>query len=189
MAGHIAVRYDPMKMAGLALLTLLLTAGTVFGAIKFYNRGETGSFRFFALCVGCVVLPVGVGLLLRKAFDRSIVIDISDEGMLVPATSPERIGWRDVEAVRLHKMKRQPFIELVLNAQAGKTFPLTKAALRSLAGSRRLGMVGLGIPVVGLDRSAEELIGLIRPRFLRVHAPEQFQQETGPDKVFEGLRI
>lgn len=162
------VHRSPVKMVGLAVLSLLMTALSAFVAFTGYQKEGAGGFPVFIGGIGAVLFLVAFVAIAVKAFDRRPVLDLSDEGLLATEAAPQRIAWRDIVAMRVLQLHKQRFVELQLTAEAAGRLTLSRM---TRINNRALGKSNeyVTLSTSGLDRPVDEIFAQIQQRTAAAH--------------------
>ncbi|WP_454849629.1 STM3941 family protein [Rhizobium binxianense] len=154
---------SPAKMIGLAVLSLLMTALSVFIGYNGYVKEGSGGLAFFIGIAGFILFFASLVALVVKLFDRRPAIDLSEEGLLVADLARERIRWEDLLGLRIFRLQTQKFIELQITPQAAAKLTISRMARLN---NKALGKSNeyLTMSMSGLTMTGEAIYELIAKR-------------------------
>lgn len=157
------VHRSPAKMIGLAFLSLLMTALSLFVGYAGYQKEGAGGLPVFIGIIGGLFFLAAFIAIAWKAFDRRPVLDFSDDGLVAIEIAPQRIAWHDLVAVRVFQLQKQRFIELQVTPDAVGRLSLSRMVRLN---NKALGKSNeyLTLSTSGLDRSLNEIVSLIQQR-------------------------
>lgn len=154
---------SPAKMIGLAVLSLAMTALSVFIGFTGYVKEGAGGVAFLIGAVGFILFFASLVALVVQLLDRRPAVDLSEEGLLIAGLARERIRWEDLVGLRMFRLQTQKFIELQITPQAAAKLTLSRTARLN---NKALGKSNeyLTMSTSGLTMPAESVFELIAKR-------------------------
>ncbi len=166
----VEIKGSPMKLIGLVLTGILLTAAS--GAIA-VGTIPVRAGNLLAQPVGWVGLVFfGAGTLLigwRFLKSSKTVVTLSPDGILDTRVSERPIPWAAIQDVDVWSMHRQNIIVLSVPPEIESALSLTPIARWSRSANKKLGADGLCVTAQGLKISHDALLAVIIERVDAAH--------------------
>lgn len=155
----IEIGYSPLKMLGLAMLFLTLSAaagGVAFGLILDI---APNSARRFVGWLGFLFFGLATGVICwRGATQRSPILTLSPCGILDTRVAPEVIPWRAVHTVSTWSAYCQKSMVLGIDPALMARLSLTRHARWTRNANRLFGLDGVWVQLQGLKIRYRDLL-------------------------------
>lgn len=153
--------YSPLRMIGLALAGVGMTALSLFAARMMPADAQQVVAWFGVLFFGlCAVLA-----LLRLLRDRGkAIVRLTDSGFTDIRLAPAEIPWSAIRDIGTGDVMGQKFLVLDVEPEVESALPMRRAARLSRAANAKLGMNGLTTTAQGLPVSHDRLLALCSER-------------------------
>jgi hypothetical protein len=153
----VAIGASPVRMIGLVLAGVLMTAASGFVAVMYAGRSDDFAEIFGGLAAvffgACTVM-----LLWRWATTRGPVVTITPDGIRDVRVAEEIIPWGAVIAISTWQSSGQSVMVLAVDPAVEAHLTLTRVARWSRGPNRLLGADGLCITAQGLQISYDQLL-------------------------------
>jgi hypothetical protein len=148
-----------VRMFGLAVLGLLMTALSGAIALRAFPNVPPGSFAEFAGYAGTVFFGACTVLILWRAFtEHGPVITITPDGIRDSRVAAELIPWSAVHDIKIWESNGQRVMVLAVDPAVEAGFSLTRIARWTRGANRALGADGLCVTAQGLKMGFDELL-------------------------------
>ncbi len=155
----VEIAASPVKMLGLAVLALLMTALSAAVAVRAFPNVRPASYAEFCGYAGSIFFPACALLILWRAFTtRGPVVTITREGIRDSRVAAELIPWSAVNDVATWEYRRQRVMVLAIDPAVEAGLNLTRIARWTRGANRALGADGLCVTAQGLKIGYDELL-------------------------------
>ena len=173
------IKGSPIKLIGLFLAGLLMTAGSAALAFQWLPARRPDGNSVAWGWIGLVLFGLATAVLLWRLLtvDRTI-ITITSEGIKDRRLSAAAVPWSGIERLSTAQVRGQRFIVLAVHPSIEKRIRLTLIARLTRGPNRMLGLDGLCISAVGLKVDHDTLFGVCLAHWQAAQGPA-----AGPEKV------
>ena len=149
----------PLKMIGLAILSLALTALSAAIAAGYIARIDTSDWHYWAAVLGIVFFGfTTVTIVWRALTTRGPVVTLTPEGILDTRVTAALIPWNAVRGISTWSQSGGKIMVLDVDPEVEKTLPLTRIARWSRGANKKLGADGLCVTAQGLKTTYATLL-------------------------------
>jgi hypothetical protein len=155
----VEIEASPVKLLGLAMLGVMMTALSAAIALRAFPRIQPGSFAEFCGYAGAVFFGACTLLALWRAFtSHGPVVTITREGIRDSRIATDLIPWSAVNDITIWKQHRQRFIVLAVDPAVEAGLNLTRMARWTRNANRSLGADGLCLGTNDLKIGFDEML-------------------------------
>jgi hypothetical protein len=155
----VEIEASPLRMFGLAVLGLLMTALSAAIALHVFPDVQPGSLVEFAGYAGTLFFGACTVLALWRAFTtRGPVVTITREGIRDVRVAAEIIPWRAVNGLKVWESNGQRVMVLAVDPAVEAGLNLTRIARWTRGANRALGADGLCVTAQGLKTGFDQLL-------------------------------
>lgn len=150
---------SPMKYIGLAVLGIVMTAGSAALAFRWFGDPAPGSFEQFIGYVGLVFFGLCTVLIVwRVLTSQGPVVTITPDGIRDTRVAAELIPWTAINNISTWTHSGQKIMVLAVDPEVESQLTLTRIAKWTRGANAALGADGLCVTAQGLKNDYDSLL-------------------------------
>lgn len=160
--GTIEIDQSPLKMLGIAALSLVMVGASAFAAFGLPEQ-DRGSLLAFIGIVGMLFFGLcGIAIAWRALAVRGPVLTLSPQGLHDVRVSRLPIPWSAIRTLHTWSFRGQKFLLVSVDPATEASIGLTRMARWTRSANQSVNADGLAVSAQGLKVSYDELLDRVR---------------------------